>query len=105
VGNAEARDLFSLEADVLVCDGFTGNMLLKQTESFFSLSRELGLKNEFLELLNYESYGASPILGVKGKVLLAHGASGPEAIKNMILSAESFASANFAEQISTSTTI
>lgn len=105
VGNAEARDLFKLEPEVLVCDGFTGNMLLKQTESFYSLASDLGLSHDFLELLNYEKYGASPILGIKGKVLLAHGASGPEAIKNMILGAESFASANFAEQISASSTI
>ncbi len=105
IGNAEARDLFKLEAEVLICDGFTGNMLLKQTESFFSLSQDLGLNHEFLERLNYEKYGASPILGIKGKVLLAHGASGPEAIKSMILGAESFASANFAEQISASSTI
>ena len=105
IGNAEARDIFNLEAEVLVCDGFTGNMLLKQTESFYSLSSELGLKHDFLDLLNYEKYGASPILGIKGKVLLAHGASGPEAIKSMILGAESFASANFAEQFSASSTI
>ena len=105
IGNAEARELFNLEAEVLVCDGFTGNMLLKQTESFYSLSRHLDLEHSFLELINYEKYGASPILGIKGKVLLAHGASGPEAIKSMILGAESFALANFAEQFSASSTI
>jgi glycerol-3-phosphate acyltransferase PlsX len=105
VGNIEARDLYNPEADVLVCDGFTGNMVLKQTEAFFSLSEELKLKHSFLEGLNYEKHGASPVLGVQGKVLLAHGASGPEAIKNMILSSESFALASFVEQISAPSTI
>lgn len=96
VGNLEARDFFQSEVDVVLCDGFTGNILLKHTESFYSLSRELGLEHAFLSKLDYEHYGASPIMGVKGKVLLAHGASGPKAIKNMILGAESIALANFA---------
>lgn len=95
VGNLEARDFFQSDVDVVLCDGFTGNILLKHTESFYCLSRELGLEHEFLSKLDYEHYGASPIMGVKGKVLLAHGASGSKAIKNMILGAESFALANF----------
>ena len=94
-GNMEARDFFQSDVDVLLCDGFTGNIILKQTESFYTLSKELGLNHEFLNRLDYENYGASPIMGVRGKVLLAHGASGPRAIKNMILGAESIALANF----------
>lgn len=99
-GNIEPRDLFDNEVDVLVCDGFTGNIVLKEVEAFFSLSQKLGLEHSFLEQLNYENHGGSPILGVKGNVILAHGASGPEAIKNMILSAESIALANFVSQLS-----
>ena len=99
-GNLEPRDLFDNEVDVLVCDGFTGNIVLKEVEAFFSLSQKLGLEHSFLEQLNYENHGGSPILGVKGNVILAHGASGPEAIKNMILSAESIALANFVSQLS-----
>ncbi len=94
-GNLEAREFFQSKVDVLLCDGFTGNILLKHTESFYSLSKSLKLEHSFLDQLDYEEYGASPILGIKGKVLLAHGASGPKAIKNMILSAESIALANF----------
>jgi glycerol-3-phosphate acyltransferase PlsX len=100
IGNLETRDLFDNEADVLLCDGFTGNIVLKQAEAFFSLSQKLGMEHPFLQQLNYESHGGSPILGVKGNVILAHGASGPEAIKNMILSAESIALANFVSQLS-----
>ena len=96
-GNLEARDLYDNDIDVLLCDGFTGNMVLKQTEAFYSIAQKRGVQDSFIAKMNYENYGASPILGVKGKVLLAHGASGPEAIKSMILSAESFALANFAE--------
>tara|TARA_R110001592_G_scaffold23456_3_gene92011 strand:+ start:57538 stop:58458 length:921 start_codon:yes stop_codon:yes gene_type:complete len=99
-GNLEPRDLFDNEVDALVCDGFTGNIVLKEVEAFFSLSQKLGLEHSFLEQLNYENHGGSPILGVKGNVILAHGASGPEAIKNMILSAESIALANFVSQLS-----
>lgn len=94
-GNLEARDFFQSDIDVLLCDGFTGNIILKQTESFYTLSKSIGLSHDFLNRLDYENYGASPIMGVRGKVLLAHGASGPKAIKNMILSAESIALANF----------
>jgi glycerol-3-phosphate acyltransferase PlsX len=100
MGNLETRDLFDNEADVLLCDGFTGNIVLKQAEAFFSLSQKLGLKHPFLQQLNYENHGGSPILGIKGNVILAHGASGPVAIKNMILSAESIALANFVSQLS-----
>ena len=99
-GNLEPRDLFDNESDVLLCDGFTGNIVLKQVESFYSLSQKLGLEHSFLQQLNYENHGGSPILGVKGNVILAHGASGPQAIKNMILSAESIALANFVRQLS-----
>lgn len=99
-GNLEPRDLFDNDIDVLLCDGFTGNIVLKQTEAFFSLSQKLGIEHPFLQQLNYENHGGSPILGVKGNVILAHGASGPTAIKNMILSAESIALANFVSQLS-----
>lgn len=96
-GNLEARDFFQSKVDVLLCDGFTGNIILKQTESFYALSKELGLNHDFLNRLDYENYGASPVMGVRAKVLLAHGASGPKAIKNMILGAESIALANFVD--------
>ncbi len=98
-GNMEPRDLFDHEADVLLCDGFTGNMLLKQTEAFYNLAQKRDVQDDFIGKLDYEKYGGSPILGVQGNLILAHGASGPEAIKNMILSAESFALANFVRQM------
>ena len=85
VGNAEGRDLFSDHADVYVCDGFTGNIVLKLAESFYGISRKKGIKDDFFDRFNYEQYGGSPILGVNAPVVVGHGISNDEAIKNMVL--------------------
>jgi len=84
-GNAEGRDLFADIADVFVCDGFTGNIILKLAESFYEITLKKHLKDEFFDRFNYEQYGGSPILGVNAPVVVGHGISTPEAIKNMIL--------------------
>ncbi len=84
VGNVEGRDLFNDKADVIVCDGFTGNVMLKLAESFYVLTIKKGLKDEFFDRFNYENYGGSPVLGVNAPVLIGHGISSPEAIKNMV---------------------
>ena len=85
IGNVEGRDLFSDIADVYVCDGFTGNVILKLAESFYEAAHSRGIKDGFFERFNYETYGGSPILGVNAPVVVGHGISTPEAIKNMIL--------------------
>jgi glycerol-3-phosphate acyltransferase PlsX len=85
VGNVEGRDLFSDKADVFVCDGFTGNVVLKLAESFYVITRKKGMKDEFFDRFNYEQFGGSPILGVNAPVVIGHGISSPEAIKNMLL--------------------
>lgn len=84
VGNVEGRDLFNDKADVIVCDGFTGNIMLKLAESFYVITIKKGLRDEFFDRFNYENYGGSPVLGVNAPVLIGHGISSPEAIKNMI---------------------
>ena len=84
VGNVEGRDLFNDKADVIVCDGFTGNIMLKMAESFYILTLKKGLKDEFFDRFNYEQYGGSPILGVNAPVIIGHGISSPIAVKNMI---------------------
>ncbi|MFM6976682.1 MAG: phosphate acyltransferase PlsX [Sphingobacteriaceae bacterium] len=84
-GNVEGRDLFNEKADVIVCDGFTGNVMLKLAETFYILTLKKGFKDEFFDRFNYEQYGGSPILGVNAPVIIGHGISSPEAIKNMIL--------------------
>jgi phosphate acyltransferase len=84
-GNVEGRDMFGDLADVIVCDGFTGNIILKLAESFYVVTLKKGLKDEFFDRFNYEQYGGSPILGVNAPVVVGHGISSPEAIKNMVL--------------------
>ena len=85
VGNVEGRDLFNDKADVIVTDGFTGNVMLKLAESFYVLTLKRGLKDEFFDRFNYENYGGSPVLGVNAPVVIGHGISSPTAVKNMIL--------------------
>ncbi|GAB3980282.1 phosphate acyltransferase PlsX [Spirosoma terrae] len=84
VGNIEGGDFFAGEADVIVTDGFTGNAMFKLGESFYGIAAQRGISDDFLDKTNYESVGGSPILGVNGNVIIAHGISSPLAIKNMI---------------------
>ena len=84
-GNLEGRDLFNDKADVIVCDGFTGNIVLKLAESFYVLTVKKGMNDDFFDRFNYEQYGGSPILGVNAPVIIGHGISTPTAIKNMLL--------------------
>jgi len=83
-GNIEGKDLFTNKADVIVTDGFTGNVLFKLGESFHEISKMRGFQDDFVDQTNYESIGGSPIIGVNGNVMIAHGISSPLAIKNMI---------------------
>ncbi|MBY0541829.1 MAG: phosphate acyltransferase PlsX [Sphingobacteriaceae bacterium] len=99
VGNVEGRDLFNDKADVIVCDGFTGNVMLKLAESFYVLTIKKGLKDEFFDRFNYEKYGGSPVLGVNAPVLIGHGISSPEAIKNMIFQSRDMITSNLVGKI------
>jgi len=85
IGNVEGRDFFNESADVYVADGFTGNVVLKMAESFYVMGLKLKLEHEFFARFNYEQYGGSPILGINAPVVVGHGISSPEAIKNMVL--------------------
>ncbi len=86
-GNIESNNLFTDKADVVVCDGFTGNIILKQIESFYSIAHELNLSHPYIETLNYENHGGTPVLGVNAPIVVGHGASNEIAMKNMILQA------------------
>ncbi len=85
IGNIEGRDCFNGKADVIVCDGFTGNVILKLAESFYDITSKRGVTDPFFDMFNYEQVGGSPILGINGNVMIGHGASSPLAIKNMIV--------------------
>jgi len=99
VGNVEGRDLFNDKADVIVCDGFTGNVMLKLAESFYVLTIKKGLKDEFFDRFNYEQYGGSPVLGVNAPVVIGHGISSPLAVKNMILQSREMITTGLVEKI------
>ncbi|MCQ6959603.1 phosphate acyltransferase PlsX [Mucilaginibacter aquariorum] len=99
VGNVEGRDLFEDNNDVVVCDGFTGNVILKLAESFYVITQKKRLKDDFFDRFNYEQYGGSPILGVNAPVVVGHGISSPEAIKNMVLLSRNMIETNLIDKI------
>jgi len=101
VGNIEGRDIFNEKADVIVCDGFVGNVVTKMAEHFYEILHERGVKDEFVNSLNYEIVGGSPIVGVDGNVVIGHGVSSPLAIKNMILVAQKMITSKMLEQLKT----
>ncbi|MEM9859056.1 MAG: phosphate acyltransferase PlsX [Bacteroidota bacterium] len=94
VGNIEGRDLFNEKADVIVCDGFTGNVILKMAESFFDMIQDRKINEPYFNRFNYEEIGGSPILGINGNVVIGHGVSSARAIKNMILLSMKMAESN-----------
>lgn len=97
IGNIEGRDVFSDKCDVIVCDGFVGNVILKQAESFYDLVKERGIQDAFFDKFNYEAIGGSPILGVNSNVVIGHGVSSPLAIKNMLFQCMHMADSKFNE--------
>jgi glycerol-3-phosphate acyltransferase PlsX len=118
VGNVEGRDVFNGTVDVIVTDGFTGNVILKVSESLSEMVEQL-LREEikrtlqasvgfllsrsafrrFKSRLDYSEYGGAPLLGVKGCVIICHGRSSAKAVKNAIRFAAEFAKQNLAEKI------
>jgi glycerol-3-phosphate acyltransferase PlsX len=99
IGNIEGRDMFSDKADVIVCDGFTGNILLKALEEMYYLILKRGFSDEFFDRFNYENFGGTPILGVNAPVVVGHGISNGKAIKNMILLSRDVYEADLAKKI------
>ena len=99
VGNIEGYDLFSDIAEVFVADGFTGNVVLKMAESFHMVGVKKNLTDEFFGRFNYERYGGSPILGINAPVVVGHGISSPEAIKNMVLLSKKMAESDLITKI------
>ena len=100
VGNLEGRELFDGKADVAVCSGFVGNVILKLAEKFYELAMRKGLKDDpFYSKMNYERHGGSPVLGVNKPVVVGHGISSPLAIKNMMKLTKELVEENFVEKL------
>ena len=99
IGNLEGRDLFTGKADVVVCDGFTGNVVLKQAEGLYTIMKQRGIKDEYFDRFNYENYGGTPILGVNSDVIIGHGISNEIAVKNMLVHAYDVAESGLTRKI------
>jgi phosphate acyltransferase len=99
IGNVEGRDLFNGKANVIVTEGFTGNVLFKMGESLYEYAHEVGIDDQLINRMNYEVGGGSPIIGVNGNVIVAHGISSPLAVKNMIFLAKNQVESNVAAKI------
>ena len=85
-GNIEGYDIFDKNCpDVIVCDGFVGNVILKHTEGLYSLLKRRNLTDEFVENFNFEGHGGTPILGINKNVVMGHGVSTDKAIRTMIV--------------------
>lgn len=84
IGNVEGRDILLDKADVYVCDGFTGNVILKLAESIYDIVKRRNIQDEHFERFNFEAYGGVPVLGVSKPVIIGHGISHATAFKNMI---------------------
>lgn len=88
IGNIEGRDVLTDKADVMVCEGFTGNIILKLAESLYDISAKKNIQHEYFDRFNFEIYGGTPVLGVTKPVIIGHGISKGLAFKNMIAVAE-----------------
>jgi glycerol-3-phosphate acyltransferase PlsX len=98
IGNIEGRDVFNDKADVIVCDGYTGNIILKMAESIYDILNEKNMHDPFFDKFNYETEGGSPILGINGNAVIGHGVSTPRAICNMVLQAQKMVASNLSER-------
>ncbi len=100
IGNIEGRQLFQDAADIVVCDGFTGNVVLKMIEAFYNIAKTRNLQNdEYIDQLQYDNYGGTPVLGVAKPVIIGHGISNGKAFCNMIELAEKMIQSNFCASI------
>jgi len=100
VGNIEGNEFFNNQkTEVLVCDGFVGNIILKQAEGFYHLIKERGITDEYFEEFNFENFGGTPVLGINKPVIVGHGISNDIAIKNMILNSWTVCKSNLINNI------
>ena len=100
IGNVEGHAFFHEKMpDVVVCDGFVGNVILKQAEAVYFLMKKRNINDSFIDRLNFENVGGTPIVGINANVVIGHGISKRKAIMNMILQTRNVVSANLAQKI------
>ena len=99
-GNIEGNALFrETMTDVVVCDGFVGNIILKMGEAFHHIYKIKNLKDSYFDSLDWENFGGTPIVGINANVVIGHGISKRKAIMNMILQTTEVVHANLAQKI------
>jgi len=99
-GNIEGHDLFTDEmTDVIVCDGFVGNVVLKMAEKFYVVLKSKGINDAFFDRMNFEVVGGTPVLGINENVVVGHGISNRKAIMNMLLQTRDVVHADLAGKI------
>jgi len=99
-GNIEGNALFrETLTDVVVCDGFVGNIILKMGEAFHHIYKIKNLKDSYFDSLDWENFGGTPIVGINANVVIGHGISKRKAIMNMILQTTEVVHANLAQKI------
>jgi glycerol-3-phosphate acyltransferase PlsX len=99
-GNVEGHALFHENiTDVVVCDGFVGNIVLKEAEAIYSILKKINISHPFIERLNFENIGGTPIVGINANVVIGHGISKRRAVMNMILQTRAVVKANLAQKI------
>jgi phosphate acyltransferase len=99
IGNVEGRNVFLDHADVLVCEGFTGNVILKLAESLHGIMERQNVHTEYFDRFNFEDYGGTPVLGVNKPVIIGHGISHAKAYKNMLVLAQKMISTQLLEKM------
>ncbi len=99
-GNIEGHDLFTGEmTDVIVCDGFVGNIVLKMAEKIYLITKAKGLKDSFFDRMNFEVFGGTPVVGINANVVVGHGISNRKAITSMVLQTRDVVHADLARKI------
>lgn len=104
IGNIEGRDIFFDKADVMVCEGFTGNIILKLAESIFDITQSKQVEEPYFKRFNFENYGGTPVLGIASPVIIGHGISGARAFMNMLELAVKMLESNLMEKMKSSLT-
>jgi phosphate acyltransferase len=102
IGNIEGSELFSNKSDVIVCEGFTGNVILKQAEATYTMLKKRGMNDAYFERFNYENYGGTPVLGISSTVMIGHGVSNAKAVANMLFHTKHIVEAKLSEKIKNS---
>lgn len=102
IGNIEGRDILLDKADVMVCEGFTGNVVLKMAESIYEITNRKKIQHEYFDLFDFENYGGTPVLGVSKPVIIGHGIAHGKAFMNKIRLAQKMLEADLMNKMKTS---